>query len=265
MHPLLFQFLRLAVAHLLAVASPGPDFAMVLRQSLHRGRRAALWTSVGIGSAILLHVTYSLLGIGLLLRASPVAFGIVKLAGAAYLLWIGVTAVVSGLRERRAVRSGAQEQDALEGATRGPSPESPAVPAVPAVPSVAAVPAAGRAAPRASGEPPTGGRSAAGGEPPLSDGRAWWSGFLTNALNPKATLFFVVLFASVAGPSTPRLVLAGFGLWMAATTAAWFCMVSLVFTRPAARAAFLRCRGAIDLALGAVFILLAGLLAAATV
>ena len=65
MPDLRLEFLKVALVHLLAVASPGPDFAIVLRQSLSHGRRAAIWTSVGVGTAILIHVAYSLLGIGL--------------------------------------------------------------------------------------------------------------------------------------------------------------------------------------------------------
>jgi RhtB (resistance to homoserine/threonine) family protein len=89
------QFLKIAVAHMLAVASPGPDFAMVVRQSLAHGRKAAIWTSIGIGSAILVHVTYALLGLGILLRTYPVAFTAVKFLGAGYLAWIGVKALMS--------------------------------------------------------------------------------------------------------------------------------------------------------------------------
>ena len=44
------EFLLVALAHLVAVASPGPDFAMVLRQSITFGRRPAIWTSIGIGT-----------------------------------------------------------------------------------------------------------------------------------------------------------------------------------------------------------------------
>ena len=53
------EFFKVALAHLLAVASPGPDFAIVLRQSLRHGRRTAIWTSVGVGMAITLHVMSS--------------------------------------------------------------------------------------------------------------------------------------------------------------------------------------------------------------
>jgi threonine/homoserine/homoserine lactone efflux protein len=63
MHDYWVEFSKVAIAHLLAVASPGPDFALVLKQSLSHGRRVAVCTSLGIGTAILLHVTYSLLGL----------------------------------------------------------------------------------------------------------------------------------------------------------------------------------------------------------
>ena len=83
MHDAWVEFAKVAVVHLLAVASPGPDFALVLKQSLSRGRHVAICTSLGIGSAILLHVSYSLLGLGLLLRESETWFNAVKYAGAA--------------------------------------------------------------------------------------------------------------------------------------------------------------------------------------
>ena len=46
-------FATVVLAHALAVASPGPDFAMVVRQSLAFGRGAGLWTAAGIGSGII--------------------------------------------------------------------------------------------------------------------------------------------------------------------------------------------------------------------
>ncbi len=87
------EFLTIMVAHALAVVSPGPDFAIVLRQSLHHDRRTALWTSVGIGCGLSIHITYSLLGLGLFLVHSPVALGLFKWAGAAYLAWVGAQAL----------------------------------------------------------------------------------------------------------------------------------------------------------------------------
>ena len=90
MHDYWIEFSKVVLAHLLAVASPGPDFAIVLKQSLVHGRRAAICTSLGVGTAILVHVTYSLLGLGLLIRSSELWFNLVKFAGAAYIAWIGV-------------------------------------------------------------------------------------------------------------------------------------------------------------------------------
>jgi threonine/homoserine/homoserine lactone efflux protein len=87
------DFLKIALAHWLAMASPGPDFAIVLKQSLRSGRKTGVWTAWGVASAICLHITYSLFGLGLLLRSSPAVFMAVKFAGAGYLGWIGVKAL----------------------------------------------------------------------------------------------------------------------------------------------------------------------------
>lgn len=87
------EFLTIVVAHALAVASPGPDFALVLRQSLAHGRRTAVWSSIGIGCGLSVHITYCILGLGLLLKNSAVALATVKYLGAAYLAWVGVQAL----------------------------------------------------------------------------------------------------------------------------------------------------------------------------
>ena len=94
---------------------------------------------------------------------------------------------------------------------------------------------------------------------------AFVTGFLTNALNPKATLFFISLFVLIVSPTTPKLIQAGYGLWMAVATAGWFCAVSMVFTREEVRRTFLRHGHWIDRALGVVFLGFAASLAVATV
>lgn len=205
------EFLQVALAHLLAVASPGPDFAIVLRQSLAHGRRTAIWTSLGVGTAILLHVTYSLLGLGLLIRGSALWFNAVKFAGAAYIAWIGIQSLRAQPR--------------------------------PAIASAGNVAGPGRPGERG----------------------AFATGFLTNALNPKATLFFISLFVLVVDPQTPKWIQAGYGLWMSVATAAWFCLVSVVFTHAEVRGRFLRHGHWIDRALGVVFLGFAASLLLATI
>lgn len=74
----------------LAVISPGPDFAMVTRNSLVLSRRAGVLTAWGIGTAVLVHVGYTLLGIGVLIQRSLWWFEVVKWIGAAYLVYLGI-------------------------------------------------------------------------------------------------------------------------------------------------------------------------------
>lgn len=90
------EFLTVALVHLLAVASPGPDFAVVIRESVAHGRRAGTWTALGVGCGIFLHVAYSLLGIGLVLSQSVLLFDVLKWLAAAYLLFIGIRALRAG-------------------------------------------------------------------------------------------------------------------------------------------------------------------------
>ncbi len=94
---------------------------------------------------------------------------------------------------------------------------------------------------------------------------AFATGFLTNALNPKATLFFVSLFVLIVSPQTPKLIQAGYGLWMSVTTMAWFTLVSVLFTREDVRSRFLRHGHWIDRALGVVFLVFALSLALSSV
>ncbi|MCY4017385.1 MAG: LysE family transporter, partial [Gammaproteobacteria bacterium] len=92
------QFLTIAVAHLFAVASPGPDFAVVLRQSVNGGTRAGLWTSAGVGTGIFLHIAYCLLGVALLLSRVDWLFTLVKWLAAAYLAWLGLQSLFNAWR-----------------------------------------------------------------------------------------------------------------------------------------------------------------------
>jgi len=82
-------FLTVAIVHLLAVMSPGPDFAIITRNSLVYSRRTGMYTAIGLGFGMLLHTTYCLLGIGLIISNSIVVFTTIKWVGALYLIWIG--------------------------------------------------------------------------------------------------------------------------------------------------------------------------------
>jgi len=86
-------FAAVAAAHALAVMSPGPDLAMVSRQTLAHGRGAGVRTAVGIGCGIAFHVGYGLFGLSWAIGRFPDLLDALQLVGAALLLWIGAQAI----------------------------------------------------------------------------------------------------------------------------------------------------------------------------
>src|SRR5690606_8218316 len=83
---------------------------------------------------------------------------------------------------------------------------------------------------------------------------AFVTGFVTNGLNPKATLFFLSLFTVVINPHTPLPVQAGYGLYLALATATWFCLVAWLFSQQRVRAGFARLGHWFDRAMGVVLV-----------
>jgi threonine/homoserine/homoserine lactone efflux protein len=84
--------LFIAASALLAIA-PGPDVIYVLTRGIAQGRKAGLAAAMGFASGCLFHTALAALGIAALIRSSPVAFDVVRYAGAAYLVWIGIQAL----------------------------------------------------------------------------------------------------------------------------------------------------------------------------
>ena len=78
------------------MVTPGPDMLLVLRNTVVAGRRAGLRTSCGVLAGNLVHVSYCLLGIGLLIAKSIVTFSVQKYAAAAYLVYLGIMSFRAG-------------------------------------------------------------------------------------------------------------------------------------------------------------------------
>lgn len=196
------EFLLIAISHFFAVASPGPDFALVLKQSIQKGRNNALVTSAGIATGILVHVSYCVLGVAIVISQSPTVFAALKYLAAAYLAYIGVMALRAKPADQQAqqVPSNTQAESMVKAFSRG---------------------------------------------------------FLVNALNPKATLFFLSLFTLVISVETPITVQVGYGLYMAVATLVWFSFLSIVLSRSKVRAFFLRAGHWFDRGIGVVLIGLA--------
>jgi threonine/homoserine/homoserine lactone efflux protein len=81
------------------IVTPGPDTAMVVRSALRSGRRAASLSVLGIGVGSAVWAGASVLGVAILLETSAVAFTAFKLAGAAYLAYLGVRSLIASFRK----------------------------------------------------------------------------------------------------------------------------------------------------------------------
>ena len=82
----------------LAVMSPGPNMAMVLRNSLAHSRRAGAYTAAGLALGDAVHVAYCLVGVAVVISRSILLFNIIKWVGAAYLVYVGVKSLRASKR-----------------------------------------------------------------------------------------------------------------------------------------------------------------------
>ncbi|KDM92520.1 LysE family translocator [Photobacterium galatheae] len=83
------ELIAVAIITILAVISPGADFAMVTRNSYLYGRKAGMLAAIGIALGVLIHVSYTILGVGLVISKSPILFSVIKIVGAVYLVYLG--------------------------------------------------------------------------------------------------------------------------------------------------------------------------------
>ncbi|MDN2664340.1 LysE family transporter [Psychromonas sp. 14N.309.X.WAT.B.A12] len=199
----LHEFLMLTLIHFLAVISPGPDFAIVLRQSISFGRKTAVITSLGIGAGIAIHVIYTLLGIGLLISQSTYLMLSAKVLGALYLTYLGINLLSS---------KAATNQSSLVEADNNKEDQK----------------------------------------------KAFMIGFMTNVFNPKATLFFLAIFSTIVNPHTPIAIQSIYGVWIVVTTAAWFSLVSFLFSKESVRQRFVKQGHWFERAMGGILLIFAG-------
>lgn len=197
------QFFLIAAVHLLAVASPGPDFAIILKQSIRYDRKIAVFTSFGIATGILLHVTYSLVGIGVIIASDERLYTALKYIAASYFCYIAWHSLRAKKPTQINLESDGSEHD----------------------------------------------------KPSLK--KAFFTGFLINGLNVKATLFFVSLFSMVIDPQTPFVIKLTYGLYMTIATGVWFVLLSFVLTHHKMRF-FIQDKGYwLDRIMGGVLLVLA--------
>jgi threonine/homoserine/homoserine lactone efflux protein len=93
------MFIWSALAHLIALTSPGPDTAVVLRQVSLYGRKEGYKTSIGIGIGIYIHCVLAVNGISLIIISNDLYKFMISLVGGAYILFLGISMLKSDLRE----------------------------------------------------------------------------------------------------------------------------------------------------------------------
>ena len=173
MNDLYLQFISIATIHLFAVMSPGPDFIIIVRQSISSGRRSALMASLGIGIGILMHVTLCIFGLGMIIKESDLLFKVIQIIGSLYLVYLGIISIKSKDSSTKSKYNDEFNFNAFQ---------------------------------------------------------SFKLGFLTNVLNPKATLFFLSLYILIISNNTPFQFQILFGLWMSFATGLWFAFLSLILT-----------------------------------
>lgn len=188
------ELIAVAIITILATISPGPDFAMVTRNSYLYGRNPGLLAALGIALGVQVHVFYTIFGIGLIIAHSPDLFTLIKMVGAVYLIYIGWKTFVNQSKLVIDLHSGA----------------------------------------------------------PVSVFKMFITGFLTNALNPKTTLFVVSTYTQVVQPDTPLAVQFGYGLFMSATHFMWFTVVAIFFSQHAFRTRMINHQSIMDKLIGSV-------------
>jgi threonine/homoserine/homoserine lactone efflux protein len=202
--------LAFALTATLVILAPGPDSLLVMRNTLRGGRRTGWITACGTLSGLLVWAVAAALGLSALLRVSHLGYDALRLVGAAYLIWLGVTS----LRPHH----------------RPAAPTAP-TPAAPAAPAPAALAPVAPAAPDVTGGA---GEPAALPAGRASCGRAYLNGLLSNLCNPKIGVFFIAFLPGFiparASAAAFSLVL---GLWFIAETGAWLVTLAWLVARGA--------------------------------
>src|SRR5262245_30128926 len=84
------------MASLMLLVTPGPAVLYIVTRSLAQGRRAGLVSTLGVATGTLVHVAFAAFGLSALLASSALAYAVVKYAGAAYLVYLGLRKLFGG-------------------------------------------------------------------------------------------------------------------------------------------------------------------------
>ena len=230
-------FLLITSVHLLAAASPGPDFVLVSQQTLAKGRRTGLICSLGITLGLAIHITYSVLGLATLIAHSQPLLTAIKWLGGSYLIYLGWQGIQAKPKKPADLAHSIEptassvdiSQDALAKQTTLITHTELSDKAI------------------SNKKPPTDTESTTA---------ILRRGFFCNVFNPKAPVYFVAIFTLVLSPGIPLWQLAIYGVWMMVLQMAWFSTVVMLLSIPAIHRRFQRFEHWIDRVLGTAMIVL---------
>ena len=199
--------------------TPGIDTVYILMRTIAGGRREGLASALGINTGLVVHTVLVAAGLSLVLAASPVAFNVIKIAGALYLAVMGVRSILAKEGSFAQLADGGAGGDAARADEKDAGTEATA--------GAAAGTVADGAAARADAQP---GARPRGASRLQGVRRTYAQGVLTNVLNPKIILFFLALLPQfIAVPNEhgplPFLVL---GLTYVVLSTLWTVVIVLI-------------------------------------
>jgi threonine/homoserine/homoserine lactone efflux protein len=192
-------YLLTTLAIIMAI-SPGADFALVCRNTMSSSSLSGIYTTLGIATALWLHIAYCIAGLAILINNSPVIFTVIKYTGATYLIYLGYQSFILGA----SIQKNKTSTKLM-----------------------------------------------------LSNRSAFVSGFTSNALNPKTTLFFLSIFTQLVSTSTPVALQVVYGVIICFAHMLWFTTLSLLLGQQNFLAKIQRFEAQINKALGIVLVLFA--------
>lgn len=227
-------FLLITGVHLLAAASPGPDFVLVSQQTLSKGRRTGLICSLGITFGLGIHVIYSVLGLATIIAHSQPLLTAIKWLGGGYLIYLGWQGIQAKPKKPVDLTNPTESVAKTESTTKA-SQKTLTDQTIPVRKDMAINVASDKTD---------------------SAVAILRRGFFCNVFNPKAPVYFVAIFTLVLSPDIPIWQLAIYGVWMMVLQMAWFSTVVMLLSIPAIHRRFQRFEHWIDRVLGSAMIVL---------
>jgi RhtB (resistance to homoserine/threonine) family protein len=113
------MFFEVFLFALLAGMSPGPDFFIVTKNAMGYGKKIGIATAIGVASALVIHATYSILGLTIIMNHYHTLFVIIQLFGAAYLAYLGISSILSSFKKKNTNTSSGETNQKIKGFREG--------------------------------------------------------------------------------------------------------------------------------------------------